>query len=294
MTHIEAARVSHTRRSGSERWGIGIVVLSLFLGGGCGNSGDPQKVEEESSELKRHVADATNALLYLIKGLDVQGRQVEIITKEMEEVKASSGQADGARMLDLKPRIERLLNDLTATRRVQLETGEAVVSSARRLAEIASDLAEYERLLPSKRDTLGSTWSYLNAALMKAKSAVGAIRTLIEGMNSYNETVVRMNSGASGMLNEIETFAKNKSLTDDVAALGRLTGFSNGISGGFLELAKVVKLELASRNAALDHLIDCFRELNKISYRDPRLATELQEAVKLLEDVRKGMPFEAK
>jgi hypothetical protein len=63
------------------------VLFSLFLVA-CASPGDPERVEVHARAFKGTAADATNILLYMVKGLQVQTSETEAVRRTVDLMKS--------------------------------------------------------------------------------------------------------------------------------------------------------------------------------------------------------------
>jgi hypothetical protein len=110
-------------------------------------------------------------------------------------------------------------------------------------------------------------------------------------MWAYLEGTSGLETSGGGMLRELDLLSRDQALQDAAPTVVRLSGFLDEVVANTKKIDAAVRSEMESRDAGLTSLFESFRGLASLPGLPAALSQELQEAIKLIDDVRKGASF---
>jgi hypothetical protein len=273
------------------RWGAGCVPILCISVAGCSSAGDPQRVEAQARSFKSTAADATNMLLYMVKGLDVQTSEVEILRKASNAMRRHPEAQGLTGFMSLAPELVGWSMSLHLTQPARTELKAATATSQSRIGEVGAAVLDLGARLSEDHARLGSSAAKLEEAYIQLKEAAAILGKFASAMTTYLDTANGLESTTNAMLRELDTLSGSRTPQDSVATIARLSGFLDQLLTNSKKIDETFETERACKDGGLGSLLGCFRALNSLPNLPPDLSRELREVIGLVEDVRKGVPF---
>jgi methyl-accepting chemotaxis protein len=270
------------------------ILFSCLYLVACASPGDPERVEAQARAFKAAAADSTNVLLYLVQGLEVQTKDVQITRKIVDIAKNDPKARNLEGFMSLAPELVGWSESLRLARPARRELRTAAARSQARIAEINTAVSDLGVSLSEDRTKLGRLAPNFEEAHTQLKETTVTLGTFASALETYLDGEDGLESSANSSLRELKILPHNSTLSEDAATIARLSGFTDEIAASAKKIAESLDTERASRDAGLASLLVCSRTLDSMAGLPPQLSQELQELTKLIEDVQNGAPFSPK
>ncbi|PYQ31962.1 MAG: hypothetical protein DMF56_02365 [Acidobacteria bacterium] len=270
------------------------ALLTVLVLVGCHSPGDPQQIGAHARAVKSVAADTTNAWLYVAATLTVQTRDLKAIERGFTLLKDDPKAQNLTGFQSLLPQLIGLSETLRFTRPVRAEIKASILRAQTVLDEIHKAIPGLTADLSTGRSALGDTANVFDQAQGELGSSVKNLEESIGAMTAYVESANDMETAVNGMLRELDILSQGATNPDQTAAIVRLHAFDDNLMAGLQKLTAAIKSEGSSQDEGLAALLKCFKSLESISDLPEDLSKEIREAIKLLDDVSKGLPFSPK
>jgi chromosome segregation ATPase len=271
--------------------GARCVLVAGLLAAACPSPADPARVEAQARAFKATAADTTNVLLYMVESLKVQTREMETLQQASSLMKSQPQAQDLQGFMSLAPQLVAWSESLQLTRPARAEIEAALAKAQPRIAEIDTSLADLEAGLSRDEGKLGSSAQQLASVHGQLKATAATLATFAAATATYLKGATGLETSAAAMLPELDLLSRAQTPQDATSTLARLSSFSDEVVADTKKLEEAIRDEGASRDAGLASLLECFEGLASLPDLPPALSQELREAIKLIDDVRKGGSF---
>jgi hypothetical protein len=267
------------------------VCLTVIVAVDCHSPGDLQQIGVHARAVKSVAADTTNAWLYQIVILKAQTKDISAIERGFTLLKDHPKAQDLTGFQSLLPQLIGVSGTLRFTRPVRAEINASIPRAQAGLGEIHSAITGLKSDLSTRRSAFGDTARVFDQAQADLGSSVKNLEESIKAVTAYVKGASGMETAVNGMLRELDILSQASTLTEQTAAIGRLNAFDDNLMASLQELTTATESEAASRDKGLAALLRSFKGLESIPGLPEDLFKEVSEAIKLLDDVSKGLPF---
>jgi chromosome segregation ATPase len=271
--------------------GARCVLVAGLLAAACPSPADPARVEAQARAFKATAADATNVLLYMAQGLKLQEHEMETLQRASSLMKSQPQAQDLQGFMSLAPQLVAWSETLQLTRPARTEIEAALAKAQPRIAEIDTSIADLEAGLARDEGKLGSAAQQLTRVHGQLKATAATLATFAAATATYLKGATGLETSATAMLPELDLLSRAQTPEDATSTLARISSFSDEVAADTKKLEEALRDEGASRDAGLASLLECFEGLASLPDLPPALSQEIREAIKLIDDVRKGASF---
>jgi chromosome segregation ATPase len=271
--------------------GARCVLVAGLLAAACASPADPARVEAQARAFKATAADATNVLFYMAGSLKVQTHEMETLQRASSLMKSQPQARDLQGFMSLAPQLVAWSETLQLTRLARTEVESALAKAQPRIAEIDASIADLETGLSRDVGKLGSSAQQLTRVHGQLKATAATLGTFAAATATYLKGAASLETSAGAMLRELDLLSRAQAPQDGASTLARLSSFSDEVVADTKQLEEALRDEATSRDAGLASLLECFEGLASLPDLPPVLSQEIREAIKLIDDVRKGASF---
>ena len=271
--------------------GARCVLVVCLLAAACTSPADPARVEAQARAFKATAADATNVLLHMVKILKVQTSEMETLQRASSLMESEPQAQDLQGFMSLAPQLVAWSETLQLTRPYRTGIEAALAKTQPRIAEINTSVADLEAGLSRDEGKLGNSAQQLTRVHGQLKATAATLGTFAAATATYLRGATGLETSAGAMLRELDLLSRAQTPQDATSTLARLSSFSDEVVADSKKLEEAIRDEGTARDAGLASLLECFGGLASLPDLPPALSQELREAIKLIEDVRKGASF---
>lgn len=270
--------------------------LLLLVLTACDNcTGDHDRIISQAQLLKGNAADATNILLYIKLGTDVEIQELVILQRIGDAESAVSHASQPQKFSDLRGPLASQMAALEVMNpAIRDEIGPAIGRAAGSAIEVIGALAGQKRSFARDRSALGTCAASLDDGLKNLDEALGHGSRALSGMDQYLMSSEALLLAVRGQIRELDHMSSNTSLQGTVATIARLIAFSDETLKSLSTIAASAKQQINDTEAGVESLLRTFKSLQRLPDLPPDLEREIQDAIKLLEDVKAGRSFRVK